>query len=190
MVLLAGEQMESGLRLFGESLRAVITRGDFEVKATDFSALVLVLDAKVGDRNLAVHNFEVVFVCDPDALVGEVFVGIDPSELTVQLLLEFVVEDNATNLTARAVNFIGYLVVEPVEVCIVTGFLGLDEAVVNRLSFGNELRLGKKSMAGLRECQDPGRVGRVAFDAALFDEPLVAKILNIVLRPRAVASIT
>jgi len=50
VVLLPGEEMESGFSLFCQSL-GVITRGDFKVEAPEFSALVLVLDAKVGDRN-------------------------------------------------------------------------------------------------------------------------------------------
>jgi hypothetical protein len=70
--LLPGEEMETGLGLFCQSLGAVITRGDFKVEAPDFPALVFVLDAKIRDRNLVVHNLEVVFVCDPDSFAGAV----------------------------------------------------------------------------------------------------------------------
>src|SRR5260370_2112062 len=104
MVLLPGEEMESGFGLLGQSLGAVITCRDFEVKASEFSALVLVFDPKVGDRNLVVYNFEVVFVCDPDSLVGQVLVGINPRQLPVQLLFEFVVKDDAADLTAHIIN--------------------------------------------------------------------------------------
>src|SRR5713226_7552352 len=101
MVLLPGEQMESGLRFLCQSLRPVITRSDFEVQAMDVSALVLVLDAKVRHRNLVVYNFEVVFACEADSLVGGVLVGIDPRELPVQLPFKFVVEDNTADPPPR-----------------------------------------------------------------------------------------
>ncbi len=70
VVLLPGEQMESRIRLLRQSLRPVIPRSDFKVQAMEVSALVFVFDAKVGDGNFVVYNFEVVFVCDSDSLVG------------------------------------------------------------------------------------------------------------------------
>jgi len=96
----------------------------------DISAFVLILDPQVRDRNLVVHNLEVILAGEPDSFVGEVFIGRYPRELFVQLLFEFVVEDHATHLTANTVNFLGYLVVEPVEVRVMAGFLGLDKAVI------------------------------------------------------------
>ena len=36
----------------------------------DISALVLVLDAKVRNRNFVLYGVEVVFVREPDSLVG------------------------------------------------------------------------------------------------------------------------
>src|ERR1700720_335245 len=103
MVLLPGEEMESGFGFLGKPLSAVIARGNFEVQASEFSRLVLVLDAKVGDRNLVVHNFEIVFVGDSDSLVGQ-FLGIDPGQLPVELLFELVVKDHTADLAARISN--------------------------------------------------------------------------------------
>ena len=77
--MLTGEQMESCFGLLRESLRPVITCSDFKVQAVEVSALVLVFDAKVRDRNLVVHNFEVVFVCDSDSLVGQFLIRVDLS---------------------------------------------------------------------------------------------------------------
>src|SRR5713101_8176558 len=147
MVLLPGEQMESGFGLLGKSLRAVITRGDFEVEAPEFSALVLVLDPKVGDRNLVIDNFEVVFVCDPDSLVGQVLVGIDPRQLPVELLFEFGVKDDAADVVAHIINLSGNFVIKAVEIGVVAGFLGLDQTVIDRLPIGNELCSLKKPVA-------------------------------------------
>src|SRR2546429_8176173 len=115
MVLLPGEEMESGFGFLGKSLGAVITRGNFEVQASEFSRLVLVLDAKVRDRNLVVHNFEIVFVGDPDSLVGQLLVGIDPGQLPEELLFELVVKDDAADLPARIINLFGNFVIEAVE---------------------------------------------------------------------------
>lgn len=115
--------MESSLRFLSQYLRPVITRGDFEVQATNFPALVLVLDAKVWYSNLAVYNLEVVFTDEPDSLVDWVLVGVDSRQLAVQLTFEFIVEDDAANLAADSVNLLGDFVVEPVEVGIMAGFL-------------------------------------------------------------------
>ena len=156
MVLLPGEEVESGFGFFGETLGAVITCRDFEVKASEFSALVLVLDAKVGNRNLIVHNFEVAFICHPDSLVGQFLVGIDPRQLPVEVLLEFVVKDDTAKLAARIVNFPSDLVVEPVEIGVVACFLGLYEAVVDCLPIGDELCSFKKSVAIFCQSQNSG----------------------------------
>src|SRR5437016_14363265 len=129
MVLLPGEEMESGFGFLGKSLGAVITRGNFGVQASEFSRLVLVLDAKVGDRNLVVHNFEIVFVGDPDSLVGQLLVGIDPGQLPVEFLFELVVEDDAANLAAHISNLSGDPVIEAVEIGGMAGFFGLDLSV-------------------------------------------------------------
>src|SRR5205807_2223631 len=137
MVLLPGEEMESGFGFLGKSLGAVITRGNFEVQASEFSRLVLVLDAKVRDRNLVVHNF----------------------------------------------------VIEAVEIGVVAGIFGLDQAVIDRLPMGDELGPLKKPVGVPGERQNFGRVGRVPLDAALFDEPLPAKIAEVAVHLRAVAAV-
>jgi len=183
MVLLPGEQVESGFGLLGESLRPVITRGHFEVKATEVSALVLILNAKVGDRNLVVHNFEVVFVCDSDSLVGQFLIPIDLRELPVELLFQFVVKDDAADLATHFINLPGNFVIKTVKIGVVAGLLGFDEAVIDRLSIGNKLLTREKLVPLLRQSKDLLRVGLVPFDAALLDESLVTKMLNVVLHP-------
>src|SRR5712691_8061495 len=105
----------------------------------EVSALVLILDTKVGDGNLVVHNFEVVLACEPDSLVGQFLIRIDLRELPVQLPFEFVVEDNTADLPPGAVNFFGHFVIEAIEVSIMTGFFSFDEAVINRLSIWSQI---------------------------------------------------
>jgi len=53
------EEVEAGAGSFGESLRAVVPRGDFQVQADSLAAWVFVLDSEVGNRDLVVHDFEV-----------------------------------------------------------------------------------------------------------------------------------
>jgi hypothetical protein len=60
------------------------------------------------------------------------------------------------------------------------GFLGFDEAVINRLSVGNKIVTRKKLVALLRQSKDLLRAGLVPFDAALLDESLVTEMLNVV----------
>ena len=149
----------------------------------EISALVLVFDAKVGDRNLVVYNFEVVFVCDSDSLVGQFLIRIDPRQLLVEPLFQFVVEDDAADLAAHFINLSGNLVIKTVEIGVVAGLLGFDEAAIDRLSMGNEIVPRKKLLPLLRQSKDLLRVGLVPFDAALLDESLVTKMLNVVLHP-------
>ena len=156
MVLLPGEEMESGFGFLCQPLGAVITRGNFEVQASEFSALVLVLDAKVGDRNLVVHNFEIVFVGDPDPLVGQLLIGIDPGQFPVELLFELVVKDDTANLASHISNLSGDLVIEAVEIGVVAGFFGFDQAVIDRLPIGDELCPLKEPVGVLSERQNSG----------------------------------
>ena len=191
MVLRPCEQMESGLHFLGQTLGPVIARGDFEVQATNVSALVLVLDAEVRYNNLVVHKLEVVFAGELDSLVDWVLVRTDSTRLLlVELPFEFVVEDDSADLAADTVNLLGYFVVEPLEVGIMASFLSFDEAVVDRLSIWNQVLLRKKFVSFSREREHWLRVRLVPLDASLLDKSLSAKILNIALRPRAVTSIT
>src|SRR5205823_9526777 len=109
---------------------------------------------KVRDRNLVVYNFEIVFVGDPDSLVGQLLVGIDPGQLPEELLFELVVKDDTANLAAHISNLSGDLVIEAVEIGVVAGFLGLDQAVIDCLPMGDELCPLKKPVGVLSERQN------------------------------------
>jgi hypothetical protein len=94
------------------------------------------------------------------------------------------------DLAADAVNLFGDFVVEPVEVGIVAGFFGFDEAVIDRLSVWNQILLWKKLVRLFREGKDLLRVRLVSLDAPLLDKSLAAEILDVVLHMRAVTAIT
>jgi hypothetical protein len=155
----------------------------------DIPAFVLILDPQVRDRNLVLHDLEIVLAGESDSFVGEVLIGRDPRELFVQLVFEFVVEDHATHLTADTVNFLGYLVVELVEVHVMAGFLGLDKAVINRLPMRNQILASQEPMALSRQGKNLLRVRLMPFDAMLFDEPLAAKIPNVAFHAPTVTAI-
>src|SRR5213075_1912733 len=79
--------------------------------------------------------------------------------------------------------------IEAVEIGVVAGFFGLDQAVIDCLPMGDELCPLKKLVGVLSERQNFGRVGRVALNASLFDEPLPAKIAEVAFHLRAVAAV-
>ena len=64
------------------------------------------------------------------------------------------------------------------------GFFGLDETVIDRLSFGNKIVMRKELVSLFRQSKDLLRIGLVPLNAALLDESLVTEMLNIVLRIR------
>jgi len=71
-------------------------------------------------------------------------------------------------------------VIKTIEIGVVAGFLGLDEAV--RLPVHRERNYDAKGACALfRQSKDLFRVGLVPFDAALLDESLVAKMLDVIL---------
>jgi len=78
--------------------------------------------------------------------------GIDLREFLVQLPLDLVVEDDSANPAARGFNFIGHLVIEAVEVSIVTDFFRLRQAVIYRLALGNPI-LASEKLVGVA-CDD------------------------------------
>jgi hypothetical protein len=67
----------------------------------------------------------------------------------VEVPLKFEVEDDSTNLTARALDFSGDSLVEPVEIGVVSGLLGLHKAMVGSLPTGDKLRALKEPLAVL-----------------------------------------
>jgi hypothetical protein len=69
------------------------------------------------------------------------------------------------------------------------GFLGLDKAVINRLSMGNQFLACKEPMALSRQGKNLLRVTLVPFDAVLFDEPLAAKVPNVAFQAPTVTAI-
>jgi hypothetical protein len=94
------EEMKSGLGLLAKPLGSIVAGSNFEVEAADFPAVILILDAQVGDGNLAVHDLEIKLVRNENSLIPRVFVGPHPREGLKEVFLQFKVESDAANLPA------------------------------------------------------------------------------------------
>lgn len=148
MVLPSGEQMESRFGFLGKSPGPVLTCGDFEVQVLKITALVFVLDPQIGNRNLVLHKVQIIFIGNADALVCGVLTRVDLREFFVQLLFEFVVENDAAKLAAGGFDFLGHLVVQAIDFGVVTDFFGFNEAVIDRLAVGNPV-LASEELVGV-----------------------------------------
>src|SRR5207302_8065426 len=136
--------------------------------------------------DFVVYKSEVVFACEAESIVSQFLTRIDLRELPVQLPFEFVVEDDAADLAANSLNFLGYLVVKAIEVGIMTGFLSFDEPVIDHLSIWNQILSRKKVLSRFRKDKDLLRVRLVPFDALVLYESLETKILDVDLHQREV----
>jgi hypothetical protein len=94
---------------------------------------------RVGNGNLAVYDLEVEMVRDEDSFVPRIFVGPHPGEGLIEVFLQFEVEDDAADFPARVLDVFCDLLIQPVEIGIVPGFLGFDKAVIGGLPMGDEL---------------------------------------------------
>jgi hypothetical protein len=99
--------------------------------------LVFVFDPKVGQRNLAVDDFESVSLGDLLLLVFLLIRGKSSKlcNISVKVFLQFKVEDNAEILSSLAFNSFGGLVIEAIERRVVSGLAWLHEALMERLVF-------------------------------------------------------
>ena len=143
--------VKSGLGLFAEALGPIVACSDFEVETVNIAAIVFILDAHIWDGDFAIHHFEIELIRYEDSFVSSVFVGPHPGKGLVEVLLKFEVEDDSTNLAARALDFSSDFLIEPVEIGVVSGLLRLHQAIVGSLPTGDELRTFNEPMAIL--CQ-------------------------------------
>jgi hypothetical protein len=87
VVLLASEHVESGFGLFAEALGPIVACGDFEIETVNIAAIVFILDAQVGDGNLAIHDFQIELVGNGNSFVPRVFVGPHPRKGSIEVFL-------------------------------------------------------------------------------------------------------
>ena len=68
-------------------------------------------------------------------------------EIAIEVLLQFVVEDDTKVSASLTFDLCGCLLIEPVEVCIVMSFARLRKSVVQGLTFASTLRLRQKAVS-------------------------------------------
>src|ERR1700733_3038743 len=108
---------KSGSDLFGELAAAIVAGNEFEVFATLFAVAVFVLDAEVGQRNLAVNYPETVgfgdfFLSFFPLIRGN---GFELCEIAVKVFLQFVIEDGAKIFSAISLDSCCGLLIKTIE---------------------------------------------------------------------------
>ncbi len=86
---------ESSEHLFSEISPAVVTGGEFEVHASSFSIASVVFDPNVGHGNLSPDDLESVLFGDGVFAIGGIAVFTELREIAIEVLLQFVVENDA-----------------------------------------------------------------------------------------------
>ena len=159
----------------------VVTRSEFQVHSGDFDFLVGVLDAQVGETDLAVNNRELQLVREGflTALGLTLAPRLGPTKFSVELFLEFIVELNPEHLATFAFDLVGSLLVQAIQGGIMVCFLGLHKARVNGLIVEYEAVSTNQAFALL--CQSENLLGLPLEYARVssFDKPLTNQIAKI-----------
>jgi hypothetical protein len=136
-----GIDLEAGAGLLREVPGMVVASGEFQIHSRDFELLGRILDAQVRETDLALDHGEVQFPCEFFLLPLQVSIvaGLGLSEPPVELPLQLLVELHAEDPAALALDLVGSLVVEAVEVGVMICFFGLHEATVGGLVFRYEV---------------------------------------------------
>jgi hypothetical protein len=81
-----------------------------------------ILDAQIGDGNLAVDELESVFLCDFAFADFVVAIRAEESEIPIEILFEFVVENDPDRSASGLFNACGLLLIQAIEIGIVFEF--------------------------------------------------------------------
>src|SRR6266480_1477713 len=179
-----GIEREAGAFFFGDLARTVVLGGELQVHAAHVSLARFILDAEVGHENLIAHNLEAM-------AGGDLGPGLaaEPSEILVECLLQFVIENDAEVPATLFEDFSCLFLIEPVEICIVVRFFRFDEAVVSRLTFGNKPVGTHQPVSGFGERHQLAGIGIWSLECSTSQEPLPGEIANVLLHPFPIVSI-
>src|SRR5260370_26070659 len=130
-----GVKRESGAYFFRQMSAPVMTGGEFEVHASPLSIPSFVFDPNVRHRNLSSNDLKSMLLRDGVFAIGGITVFAELREIAIEVLLQFVVENDSKVSASLALDLFGCLLIEPVEVGIVMGFAGFGESVVKGLPF-------------------------------------------------------
>ena len=102
-----------------------MARGQFQIDAAQLQVRVLVFDPQVGKRNLAVHDNSPYLSASVGDFVRVISSLAELRPFSVQMALEFVVEDDAKWAAASAFDAGRFGMKEPIEFRVVFGFARL-----------------------------------------------------------------
>ena len=170
---------ESSAHLFSEISPAVVAGGEFEVHASSFSVARFVFDSNVGHRNLSPDGLESVLFGDGMFAICRIAVFSELCEIAIQVLLQFVVENDAKVSAALTLDLRGLFLIEPVEVGVVMGLAGFGEAVIQSLTLASALALRQKAMAILSESEQLAGTHFLMRNGFHFNETLANEIFHV-----------
>jgi hypothetical protein len=168
-------ERESSADFFGEISTAVVTGGKFKVHATPFSIARFIFDSNVRHGNLSSNDLETVPLGNDVFAIDGIAVFAYLSDIAVEMLLQFVVENDAKGSASLTFDLCSSFLIQPVEVGIVMGFAWVERAVIKCMPFSSVLRVGEKAMVVLGKCEHLARTGflvrnRFEFNRALTNE--------------------
>ena len=136
---------ESRANLFCEIAASVVPGGEFQINAGFLSVPSFVFDPNIGHRGLAADHLQSMPLCD------RLFVGrgdlllYELGKVVVHALLQFVVQNDAKILAATTLDFLGGLLVQPIEIGVVMCFARFGKAVIKDLGCRRRRVLGDKA---------------------------------------------
>ena len=105
---------ESGADFLREISATVVSGGEFEVHASFFSIARFVFDSHVGHGNLFPNDLESVLLGDSVFAIGGIAVFAELRKIAIEMLLQFVVENDAKVPASLAFDLCGRFLIEPV----------------------------------------------------------------------------
>src|SRR5713226_5404132 len=163
---------ESSAHFFSEISPAVVTGGEFEVHPSSFSIASVVFDPNVGHGNLSPDDLESVLFGDGAFAIGGITVFTELREIAIEVLLQFVVKNDAEVSASLAFDLRGRFLIEPIEIGVVMGLAGFGESVVNGLPFASALGVHQKAMAVLSKREQLPGAHFLVRNGFHFDETL------------------
>jgi hypothetical protein len=188
-VLSAGVNGEACANFLGDVSEAVVFCCEFEVHASVFLIRGLVLDAKIGHGNLAAHDAEAMPLGDFRFGVARIALVFRPCQIAVEILLQLCVKDDPDVCASLVGDLFESPLVEPLKVCVVMGFAGLGEAVIEGLVLRSIFRSYQQTMALLGQCHKLTRGGFLVWDFPFSNEALPAKVGEVCLQVLGVPAV-
>jgi hypothetical protein len=151
-----------------------LSSGKFKVHGSPFSIAGFVFNSNVGHgdpENVTLRND--VFAIDESAVFAYL------CEVAIEILLEFVVEDDTKVSASVTFDLYSLLPTQPVEVGVVMGFAWFGKVVINSWPLTSVLRVGEKAMAVLGEFEQLAKTGFLARNRFEFNRALTNGVFHV-----------